>query len=117
MSKSLDGVLTKKAHTQERFTEEQVQDLLLCADPDNGYIYFAKNFYFIQHPVKGKLLFQPYDYQLGLLDSYHHHRFNINMLPRQSGKTTCAGVYLLWYAMFHPDQTILVAAHKYTGAQ
>ena len=39
------------------------------------------------------------------------------MLPRQSGKTTCAAGYLLWYAMFHPDQTILVAAHKYTGSQ
>ena len=39
------------------------------------------------------------------------------MLPRQSGKTTCASSYLLWYAMFHPDQTILIAAHKYTGAQ
>ena len=39
------------------------------------------------------------------------------MLPRQSGKTTCASAYLLWFAMFHPDQTILVAAHKYTGAQ
>lgn len=30
--------------------------------------------------------------------------------------TTAAG-YLLWYAMFVPDSTILVAAHKYTGAQ
>ena len=39
------------------------------------------------------------------------------MLPRQSGKTTTAACYLLWYAMFHPDQTILIAAHKYTGAQ
>ena len=37
--------------------------------------------------------------------------------PRQSGKTTTAAGYLLWYAMFHPDQTILIAAHKYTGAQ
>ena len=39
------------------------------------------------------------------------------MLPRQTGKTTSAAVYLCWYAMFHPDQTILIAAHKYTGAQ
>jgi len=39
------------------------------------------------------------------------------MLPRQTGKTTCAAIYLLWYAMFNPDQTILIAAHKYTGAQ
>jgi hypothetical protein len=116
-NKSLDGVLTKKAHTTEKFTEDQVSHLLSCADPDNGYLHFAKNFFFIQHATKGKLLFEPFDYQVRLLNSYHHHRFNINMLPRQSGKTTCASAYLLWYAMFHPDQTILVAAHKFTGAQ
>jgi hypothetical protein len=39
------------------------------------------------------------------------------MLPRQTGKTTCAAIYLLWYAMFNADQTVLIAAHKYTGAQ
>jgi hypothetical protein len=117
MAKSLDGVLTKKAHTTEKFTESQINDLLQCADPVNGYLYFARNFFYIQHPVKGKLLFEPFRYQVGLLASYHDHRFNVNMLPRQSGKTTCASAYLLWYAMFHPDQTILVAAHKYTGAQ
>jgi hypothetical protein len=117
MAKSLDGVITKKAHTKETFTESQVQDLLLCADPSVGYLHFAQNFFHIQHPVKGKLVFEPFDYQIRLLHSYHNHRFNINMLPRQSGKTTCASAYLLWFAMFHPDQTILVAAHKYTGAQ
>jgi hypothetical protein len=39
------------------------------------------------------------------------------MMPRQTGKTTCASIYLAWYAMFISDQTILIAAHKYTGAQ
>jgi hypothetical protein len=116
-NKSLDGVLIKKANKQETFTEQQIQELSLCANDETGYLYFAKNFFYIQHPVKGKLLFEPFDYQVRLLDSYHNHRFNINMLPRQTGKTTCAAGYLLWYAMFHPDQTILVAAHKYTGAQ
>jgi hypothetical protein len=86
-------------------------------DPNDGYLYFAKHFAHIQHPVKGKLLFDPYEYQLRLLHSYHNYRFNINMMPRQTGKTTCAAIYLCWYAMFHPDQTILIAAHKYTGAQ
>jgi hypothetical protein len=117
MAKSLEGVLVKKAHTKEKFSEQQVTDLLMCADPSNGYLHFSKNFFYIQHPVRGKLLFQPFNYQEGLLASYHDFRFNINMLPRQSGKTTCASAYLLWFAMFHPDQTILVAAHKYTGAQ
>jgi hypothetical protein len=39
------------------------------------------------------------------------------MLPRQTGKTTCAAAYLVWYAMFVPDSQILIAAHKFTGAQ
>jgi len=117
MGKSLDGVLTKKAHTKEKFTEEQVQHLLKCADPVEGYMHFVKNFFHIQHPTKGKMKFEPFEYQDRLLHSYHDFRFNINMMPRQSGKTTCAAGYLLWYAMFHPDQTVLVAAHKYTGAQ
>jgi hypothetical protein len=117
MAASLDGVLIKKANRQETFTEEQVADLMACMDPDTGYLYFAKKFAYIQHPVKGKLLYDPYEYQLGLMESYHNFRFNINMMPRQTGKTTCASIYLAWYAMFIPDQTILVAAHKYTGAQ
>jgi hypothetical protein len=117
MSKSLDGVLTKKANQRETYTEEQINDLMQCMNPDTGYLYFAEKFAFIQHPVKGKLLFDPYDYQERLLKSYHNYRFNINMLPRQTGKTTCAAIYLLWYAMFNADQTVLIAAHKYTGAQ
>jgi hypothetical protein len=39
------------------------------------------------------------------------------MMPRQTGKSTSAAGYLLWYAMFVPDSTVLIAAHKYTGAQ
>ena len=117
MSKSLDGVLVKKANKKERFTEKQIEELSACMDPDNGPFYFMEHFFYIQHPVKGKLLFEPFDYQTRLVQSYHGHRFNVNMLPRQSGKTTCAAGYLLWYAMFVPDVTILIAAHKYTGSQ
>jgi hypothetical protein len=117
MSKSLDGVLIKKAHNRETYTNEQIEDIAKCMDPDNGYLYFARKFAYIQHPVKGKLLFDPFEYQLRLMHSYHNYRFNINMMPRQTGKTTCAAIYLAWYAMFTPDQTILIAAHKYTGAQ
>ncbi len=61
--------------------------------------------------------FAMFDYQLKLVDTYHNYRYNINLLPRQTGKTTCAAAYLLWYAMFMPDSTILIAAHKYSGAQ
>lgn len=116
-TKSLDGVLTKKAHTKQSFTETNIQELAACADHDTGYHYFCSNYFYIQHPVKGKMLFEPYGYQKELLDAYHGHRFTVNMLPRQMGKTTCAAGYLLWFAMFHPDQTILISAHKFTGSQ
>lgn len=117
MSKSLDGVLVKKANKKERFSEQQIDELTKCMDLENGPHFFMKNFFYIQHPVKGKLLFDPFDYQTRLVDSYHNNRFNVNLLPRQSGKTTTAAGYLLWYAMFNPDVTILIAAHKYTGSQ
>ena len=51
MAASLDGVLIKKANRQETFTEEQIADLMACMDPDTGYLYFAKKFAYIQHPV------------------------------------------------------------------
>ena len=71
MAASLDGVLIKKANRQETYTNEQVEDLVACMDQDEGYLYFARKFAYIQHPVKGKLLYDPYEYQLGLMHSYH----------------------------------------------
>lgn len=85
-ARSLDGVLIKKANQKETFTEQQITDLMQCMDPDDGYLHFAKKFAYIQHPVRGKLLFDPYKYQEDLMYSYHNYRFNINMLPRQTGK-------------------------------
>lgn len=116
-SKSLDGVIVKRAHRKETYSEEQIEQLANCLDQDKGYHYFCENFFHIQHPVKGQMAFKPYTYQTRLLDAYHTHRFTVNMLPRQMGKTTCAAGYLLWYAMFNPNKTILIAAHKYTGSQ
>ena len=34
-----------------------------------------------------------------------------------SHNTTCASIYMLWHAMFKADQTILIAAHKFSGSQ
>lgn len=117
MSKSLDGVLIKRAHQRENWSRSDLEEFAACAHPDTGPYYFLDHFFHIQHPVKGKLLYSPYEYQRKLLDTYHKYRFNINMLPRQTGKTTTAAGYLLWRAMFVPDSIILIAAHKYAGAQ
>jgi hypothetical protein len=117
MAKSLDGVLIKKAHKQDRYTLEEVKHLEACLDPVTGPLYFCKNFLKIQHPVRGAIAFEPYEYQERLINAYHDNKQCIAMLPRQMGKTTCATGYLLWYTMFIPEAQVLIAAHKYEGAQ
>jgi hypothetical protein len=52
-------------------------------------------------------------YDLGV-NSADHRYYTGGILSHNS--TTAAG-YLLWHAMFVPDSTILIAAHKYLGAQ
>lgn len=116
-TRSLDGNLIKKANVNYRWSAQDVEDLQRCQDPETGPAYFLENFFFIQHPTKGKIQYKAFEYQKELLDSYHTNRFSVNMLGRQMGKTTTAVGYLLWYAMFVGDSTILIAAHKYTGAQ
>jgi Terminase large subunit, T4likevirus-type, N-terminal len=117
MGKSLDGVLIKKAHAPLRYTLEEVKHLEACMDPITGPLYFCRNFLKIQHPVKGSIPFDPYGYQVGLIEAYTKHKQCVAMLPRQMGKTTCAVGYLLWYTQFVPDAQVLIAAHKYDGAK
>ena len=114
---ALEGVLIKSPHKRQAFTDEQLVEFVACADPVTGPQYFMDHFFYIQHPTKGKMLYHPFEYQKRLIDTYHENRFSISMMPRQTGKSTSAAGYLLWYAMFVPDSTILIAAHKYTGSQ
>jgi hypothetical protein len=113
----LDTVLVKAPHRRETYTQREIEEFMQCADPVTGPMYFMDNFFYIQHPTRGKMLYQSFEYQKRLIANYHDNRFSISLMPRQTGKSTSAAGYLLWYAMFVPDATILVAAHKYLGAQ
>lgn len=114
---SLDNQFVRPAGKTIELTEEQIREVLRCADPDTGYEYFMRNYFYIQHPIHGQLLYDPYPYQIDLIQNYHNNRLSISMLARQMGKTTSAAGYLLWFAMFNYDKTILIAAHQYSGAQ
>jgi len=116
-AKGTDNALVKKPHTKAAFTAEQLQEFMKCADPITGPEYFMSNYFYIQHPTKGRMLYEPFDYQKRLIHTYHNFRYSISLMPRQTGKSTSAAGYLLWYAMFVPDSTILIAAHKFTGSQ
>jgi hypothetical protein len=112
-----DNKFVRPKGIQVSLSSEQVQEYVKCCHPVTGCEYFMRNYFYIQHPTRGQLLYDPYDFQIKLIDNYHSHRFSVSMMPRQTGKTTSAAGYLLWYAMFHPDKTILIAAHQYSGAQ
>ena len=112
-----ENTLVKTPYKKQTWTEQQLEEFAKCADPVTGPDYFMDNFFYIQHPTKGKMKYHPFEYQKRLIETYHNYRFSIAMMPRQTGKSTSAAGYLLWYAMFVPDSTILIAAHKYTGSQ
>ena len=117
MSRPIETAIIKTPYQKMSYTEQQILEIARCTDPINGPRYFMENFFYIQHPTRGSIKYIPYGYQEKLIDTYHNYRYSISLMPRQTGKSTSAGGYLLWYAMFVPDSTILVAAHKYAGAQ
>ena len=121
--------LIKKPRTKILYNKQTLDELRRCSDPIHGAEYFLDNFVYIQHPTKGKIKLDMFDFQRDLLRNYLGYGICpitgemipaytkcINMLGRQMGKTTIAAGYLLWQAMFIGDQTILVSAHKHDGA-
>ena len=111
-----DTSLVKQPYSQVEYTADTLEQFQRCCDPKDGPLYFMKQFMMIQHPTRGAIKFEPFDYQIDLIHNYNTSRRSINMLGRQMGKTTVAAGYLLWYAMFRPDSTILVASNKGKGA-
>lgn len=89
MSKFQENNLIKKPHQTQNWTEQQIIDIAKCCDPVAGPHYFCSNFFYIQHPTQGKMLYQPFGYQSRLLKTYNDYRFSIALLPRQTGK--CVG--------------------------
>ena len=53
-----------------------------------------------------------YPYQEQMFSHFNNNRFSIVLACRQSGKSISSVVYLLWYAIFHPEKTIAILANK-----
>jgi len=109
----VDFNLVKAAHAKTSYTPHQKREIFRCM---NDPLYFMENYLRIQHPVRGQIPFEAYDYQKQLVNAYWKNISVIALLPRQSGKTTTAAGYLLWYAMFNDDVTVLIAANKFRAA-
>ena len=91
------------------WTEHDVREYAKCMqDP----AYFARTYVKIISLDKGLVNFNLYDYQEKMFEHFADNRFSIVLACRQSGKSISSVVYLLWYAIFHPEKTIAVLANK-----
>ena len=103
----------KKPNVEDDYTAEQIQELAKCAE---DIVYFCTNYIRVQHPKLGAIPFEPYEYQVRMLKEFQANQFTLVLAGRQLGKSTIIAMYLLWFAMFNFDKTVLVASNKNTNA-
>ena len=108
-----DEQFVKRPRAEYDYTEEEVLELKKCSESCVHFIKYVK----IVNPDLGEVFFEPYDYQLDLLQKFQDHRFNVGLCSRQSGKTTIVGAYVLWYAMFNRDKSIGIVSNKEKAAK
>ncbi len=69
---STGGELVKTPYTKTHYkNQKEIDDFVKCCDPDNGYLYFMDNFFYIQHPTQGSIQYHPYEYQCFLQPQEH----------------------------------------------
>ena len=70
-------------------------------------IYFMKKYVKIQHPIRGTVNFDLYEFQEKTLTDLVEHDFNIILKSRQMGISTLTAAYSLWLMVFHKDKNVL----------
>ena len=104
----------KKANTAIEFTPDQIKEFIRCKqDP----VYFARNYIKIVNVDEGLVNFEMWPFQEKLISRFHENRFNICMMPRQTGKSTTSVSYLLHYAVFNDNVNIGILANKASTAR
>lgn len=103
----------KSANTEHEYTPEQVLELQKCSQ---DVVYFVKKYCKIQHPVRGEIDFDLYTYQENMLRTFAGERLTVVLSARQTGKSQTSAAFLLWFATFHFDKTILIASNKNDNA-
>ena len=83
------------------------QEYIKCAkDP----AYFMKKYCYIQHPTRGRILFNLYPFQSKVLHLFRDNQYIITLKSRQLGISTLSAAYSLWLMLFHKDKNVLALA-------
>jgi hypothetical protein len=104
----------KKDGVNEEWDSHKVSEYQKCMQ---NPAYFAKTYVKIISLDKGLVNFDLYPYQEKMFRHFNENRFSIVLACRQSGKSISSVVYLLWYAIFHPEKTIAILANKGSTAR
>jgi len=90
------------------------QEYLKCAqDP----AHFMKKYCNIQHPQRGRVIFNLYPFQEKVLHLLQENPYSIILKSRQLGISTLAAGYSLWLMVFHKDKNVLCIATKQETAK
>ena len=93
--------------SQQDIKQIVAQEYIKCSkDP----AYFMKKYCYIQHPTRGRILFNLYPFQEGVLHLFRDEKFIITLKSRQLGISTLASAYALWLMIFHKDKNVLALA-------
>lgn len=96
------------------YTPEQVSEIIKC---QQDITHFLANYIYIVSLDKGRVLFEPYEFQKELLRMCQEHRFNVFTLGRQLGKTITVGAFLMYQCIFNRDYTVAILANNATKSR
>jgi len=90
------------------------QEYIKCAqDP----AHFMRKYCNIQHPQRGRVLFNLYPFQEKTLHLLRDNPYSIILKSRQLGISTLSAGYSLWLMLFHKDKNVLCIATKQETAR
>lgn len=72
--------------------------------------YFMRKYVYIQHPMRGRILFDLYPFQEKVLHLFRDSKNIIVLKSRQLGISTLGAGYALWLLTFHRDKNVLCLA-------
>ena len=81
------------------------------------YTRFRKKYCHIQHPQRGRVVFNLYPFQEKTLRLFRDNPYSIVLKSRQLGISTLAAGYSLWLMLFHKDKNVLCIATKQETAK
>ena len=84
-------VYVKQPHARSYFNQARAKELIKCAENAQ---YFCENYVMIQHPLKGNVPFDLFNFQRDMLDIFTNYKYIVALTARQMGKSLQANTII-----------------------